>query len=427
MTDVQICNLALARLGDAKITTLGDATAQAQYCTLFYAQTVEELQTDLDWQFCRKLASVSANATAPAFGYSARYALPADFLRVLRINGIDEDENFSKWEIIGGFIHTDLTGPIQLDYVASITDTALFPPVFVELLTAKLAAHLALPLTGSKELFGQMVEIYGQSIQRPSVRSLTIAQAKDRAAATISNEEICRQAILRIGTAEQLGPSTQGMLLAQSLLPQVRDHLLLTGSWTWANKSAVLTANTLWPEFKWTYSYALPADCLRVYRVNDTEARTPEAAWEVQGSQLLTDAESDAPAWLTGRTYAVGNAVTQAGPVYRCTSAHTAGTFATDLAANRWVLWTGGVLCIEYISRETDPTKFDSGFVEALSTLLAAKLAVPLADDLNKAKLLTAEADSLLKTSAMRRDSTERRLRIKPAWVDSQLIRSRYA
>jgi hypothetical protein len=41
--------------------------------------------------------------------------------------------------------------------------------------------------------------------------------------------------------------------------------------------------------------------------------------------------------------------------------------------------------------------------------------------------LINAEADALLKTSAMRRDSTERRLRIKPAWVDSQLIRSRYA
>jgi len=427
MTDVQICNLALARLGDAKITTLGDATAQAQYCTLFYAQTVKELQTDLDWQFCRKLASATADATPPAFGYAGRFALPGDFLRVLRINGIDEDENFGKWEIIGGFIHTSLTGPIQLDYVANITAEASFPPIFVELLTAKLAAHLALPLTGSKELFAQMAQIYAESIQRPSVRSLTIAQAKDRSAATISNEEICRQAILRIGTAEQLGPSTQGMLLAQSLLSQVRDHLLLTGSWTWANKSAVLTAETLWPEFKWTYAYTLPSDCLRIYRVNDTEARTPEAPWEIQGAQLLTDDESEAPAWLTGRTYAVGHAVTHQSQVYRCLIGHTAGTFATDLAANRWVLWTGGVLCIEYISKVTDPTKFDSGFVETLSTLLAAKLAVPLADDMDKARLLTAEADALLKTSAMRRDSTERRLRIKPAWVDSQLIRSRYA
>lgn len=427
MTDVQICNLALARLGDAKITTLGDATAQAQYCTLFYAQTVKELQTDLDWQFCRKLASASADGTPPAFGYAARYALPADFLRVLRINGIDEDENFGKWEIIGGFIHTDLTGPIQLDYVANITAEADFPPIFVELLTAKLAAHLALPLTGSKELFDQMARIYADAIQRPSVTALTIAQAKDRTAAAISNEEICRQAILRIGSAEQLGPSTQGMLLAQSLLPQVRDHLLLTGSWTWANKSAVLTAQTLWPEFKWTYAYNLPADCLRVYRVNDTGTREPEAAWEIQGAQLFTDAESEAPAWLTGRAYTVGHAVTHEGSVYRCLLDHTAGTFATDLAANRWVLWTGGVICLEYISKVTDPTKFDNGFVEVLSTMLAAKLAVPVGNDLDKARLLTAEADSLLKTAAMRRDSTERRLRIKPAWVDSKLIRSRYA
>ena len=427
MTDVQICNLALARLGDARISSLSEQTAQAQYCTLFYAQTVEELQTDLDWQFCRKLASVSADGTPPAFGYANRFALPADFLRILRVNGIDEDENFSKWEIVGGFLHTSLTGPVQLDYVANVTTTTEFPSIFVELLTAKLAAHLALPLTGSKELFGQMMEIYTATIQKPSVTALTLAQAKDRSAATISNEEICRQAILRIGTAEQLGPSTQGMLLAQTLLPQVRDHLLLTGSWTWANKSAVLTAETLSPEFKWTYAFTLPADCLRVYRVNDTEARSPEAAWEIQGNQLLTDAESEAPAWVTGRTYPVGHAVTSGGLIYRCLTAHTAGTFATDLAANRWVLWTGGVLCVEYISKVTDPTKFDSGFVELLATMLAAKLAVPLAGDVDKARLFTNEAEALLKTSAMRRDSTERRLRIKPAWVDSQLIRSRYA
>ena len=427
MTDVQICNLALARLGDARISSLSEATAQAQYCTLFYAQTVEELQTDLDWQFCRKLATATADGTPPAFGYANRFPLPADFLRLLRINGIDEDENFGKWEIVGGFIHTSLTGPIQLDYLANITTTTLFPAVFVELLTAKLAGHFALPLTGSKELFGQMMEIYTGTLQKPSVTALTLAQAKDRTAATVSNEEICRQAILRIGTAEQLGPSTQGMLLAQSLLPQVRDSLLLTGSWTWANKSTTLTAETLSPEFKWAYSSALPSDCLRVYRVNDTGNRVTEAAWEIQGNRLLTDAESEAPAWLTGRSYVVGNAVTQGGLVYRCLLAHTAGTFATDLAANRWVLWTGGVLAIEYIARETDPTRFDNGFVELLSTTLAAKLAVPLAGDVDKARLINAEADALLKTSAMRRDSTERRLRIKPAWVDSQLIRSRYA
>jgi hypothetical protein len=427
MTDVQICNLALARLGDAKITSLSDATAQAQYCTLFYAQTVKELQTDLDWQFCRQLATVSATSPAPAFGYAARYALPAGFLRVLRINGIDEVENFGKWEIIGGFIHTSVTGPIQLDFIANVTDTSLYPPVFVELLTAKLAAHLALPLTGSKELFAQMSQVYVQSIQRPSVTSLTITQAKDRSAAPASNDEICRQAILRIGTADQFGPSTQSMLLAQSLLPQVRDSLLLTGSWTWANKSAVLTADALVPEFKWNYSYTLPADCLRVFRVNDVQRVSPESAWEVQGSKLLTNAESEAPEWITGRGYVIGTAVIFNSQVYRCLIDHTAGTFATDLAATRWVLWEGGVLAIEYIARETDPLKFDAGFIELLSLMLASKLAVPLAGDVEKARLLLTEAETFLKQSAMRRDSTERRGRLQPAWINSKLVRARYA
>lgn len=42
-------------------------------------------------------------------------------------------------------------------------------------------------------------------------------------------------------------------------------------------------------------------------------------------------------AWLTSTSYAVGAYVTQSGTTYRCLIAHTSGTFATDLAALKWV------------------------------------------------------------------------------------------
>ena len=42
-------------------------------------------------------------------------------------------------------------------------------------------------------------------------------------------------------------------------------------------------------------------------------------------------------AWATGNIYAVGNYVTSSGTTYYCVTAHTAGTFATDLAAGKWV------------------------------------------------------------------------------------------
>ena len=56
------------------------------------------------------------------------------------------------------------------------------------------------------------------------------------------------------------------MLLAKSLYPQVRDSLLLTGSWTWAMKSTTVAESLPRPEYKWAYRYAIPSDCLRVFR-----------------------------------------------------------------------------------------------------------------------------------------------------------------
>ena len=46
-------------------------------------------------------------------------------------------------------------------------------------------------------------------------------------------------------------------------------------------------------------------------------------------------------AWLTGTAYKIGDLVTDSGNYYRCLVAHTSGTFATDLAAVKWVLTAG--------------------------------------------------------------------------------------
>lgn len=48
--------------------------------------------------------------------------------------------------------------------------------------------------------------------------------------------------------------------------------------------------------------------------------------------------------WVTGAVYQVGNYVINNGNKYVCLTAHTAGTFATDLAAAKWELST-----VEYI------------------------------------------------------------------------------
>jgi hypothetical protein len=64
--------------------------------------------------------------------------------------------------------------------------------------------------------------------------------------------------------------------------------------------------------------------------------------------------------WATATIYEVGNVITQSGTIYRCVSAHTAGTFSADLAASKWVAWTSSVT--------------GTGTTNATATAIAAKL-----------------------------------------------------
>ena len=274
----------------------------------------------------------------------------------------------------------------------------------------------------SEELFKELQFLAG----KPALKNAVEARASSRPSSTLTEDELCRQAILRVGTAEQFGPSSQAMLLAKSLYPQVRDALLLTGSWTWAMKSTTVAENLPRPEYKWAYRYAIPSDCLRVFRVNDQDYATGDAAWEVSGNFVLCNSDSGAPDWVAGRSYEVGNVVTSTSAVYVCRVTGT--TKQPGVTANwttDWDVWLGSAITLEYVRKVTEVTLFDSLFIDLLTASLASKLAVPLTGDANKAALLAKETDILGKNPAMRRDSTERKGRIKPAWMSSKLVSSR--
>ena len=274
----------------------------------------------------------------------------------------------------------------------------------------------------SEELFKELQFLAGKTALKNAVET----RASSRPSSALTEDELCRQAILRVGTAEQFGPSSQAMLLAKSLYPQVRDALLLAGSWTWAMKSGTVIETLPRPEYKWSYRYALPSDCLRVFRVNDYDYSTGDSSWEVAGNFVLSNVDSGTPAWVVDRSYEVGNAVSNNGVVYRClVSGTTKQPGSTAGWTSDWDVWLGKAITLEYVRKVTDVTLFDSMFIDLLTANLASKLAIPLTGDANKALLLAKDSDSLAKSPAMRRDSTERKGRIKPAWMSSKLVSSR--
>jgi ribosomal protein S28E/S33 len=153
-SDVEICNLALARLGARSIVSLSEDSANARECKRAYSHALESELRAHPWSFARKRVQLAAASTDPAFGYAKQYPLPSDYLRILTHNGADGKASQEDFQIensdSGRVILTNLTSPINLVYIAKITDATQFDLLFTELLVCRLAYDLCEPITQSR-------------------------------------------------------------------------------------------------------------------------------------------------------------------------------------------------------------------------------------------------------------------------------------
>ena len=273
----QICKQAIMRLGS--IDTLKGQPMV--FANSFYDHTLEELLSDAPWAFAKKQVALIV-ATAPSQGFTKKYTLPTDVIQVLRVNNIDTTENFGQWEIMGGFLHTDIGAPIVIDYTANITDVALFPAPFIEALIARIASKIAIPLTGSGDLGSAMATVAMESMQRPSVKILIEKSAKPRTTTSANTvSEICRQAILRVGSADTFKPYGEPMSIATSLFDQTRNELFADFDWQFARSQSTLAFDLTPPLFGYAKRYALPVTALKVLRVNGVDEDENFGQWEI--------------------------------------------------------------------------------------------------------------------------------------------------
>lgn len=138
-SEVEICNLALSRLGDsATVSSINppEGSAQAEYCATFYPAARDELLEMHAWGF----ATVR---TKPARLEGAwDYVLPGNCLRVLNVSGYG-DWTMGLSEEGRRILHAEHEIS-EISYIARVTDTTLFSPLF----TAALSWHLSSMLAG---------------------------------------------------------------------------------------------------------------------------------------------------------------------------------------------------------------------------------------------------------------------------------------
>jgi hypothetical protein len=160
LTPVQICNIALGRIGSQKIADLTERSAEGMACNDLYELKRDEALEAAIWPFATVRSALTLQGTAPdEWGYS--YAYPAQCMRAQRIDdglrvrrreqeipyAIEMDSQGRK------LIYTDQPDAV-LVYTKKLTDTTLFQPSFIDALAWLIGAELALvlPVDDKKEV-----------------------------------------------------------------------------------------------------------------------------------------------------------------------------------------------------------------------------------------------------------------------------------
>lgn len=147
-SEVGIANRALQRLGAARITSLTESSVNARAVNASYTELRDALLREHTWTFAVKRAQLAASSSSPAFGPDEAYPLPSDFLKLLPPDA-QLHSNSLDWKIEGNTVVTDETAPLNVRYVARITDPNLMDPLFREALAMRLAKELCETLTQS--------------------------------------------------------------------------------------------------------------------------------------------------------------------------------------------------------------------------------------------------------------------------------------
>ena len=153
---VQICNIALSNLGEAKIAALTDENERARQCNLRYEDSRDAVLRSHPWSAAVTRASLAASSVAPAWGFAKKFALPSDCLRVL-----DIEDFYQSYKVEGKFIFTD-AGAVNLLYIQKVTDPQQFDSLLLHAIAMKLGAEIAEALTGRAELRDRMLSKYLQ-------------------------------------------------------------------------------------------------------------------------------------------------------------------------------------------------------------------------------------------------------------------------
>lgn len=178
-SEVDIANRALSMLGESRITSLSDNNKPARAMNARYELLRDAELAAYPWRFAVRRVQLAASTDVPEWGFTTIYDRPVDDLRPIKVggmfinaeaigvmyesSGIATEE--TPYEIIAGRIQTNLSAPLDYEYIARVTDAGSFDALFVEALAARLAADAAEELTQSNSKKEAALFVYKEALK----------------------------------------------------------------------------------------------------------------------------------------------------------------------------------------------------------------------------------------------------------------------
>jgi len=156
---VDICNGALNQLGATTILSLTEDSKNARLCNSRYTQVRDALFRSHPWNCLQKRVQIAADTTAPAWGFTYAYTLPADCLRLLKI--LDYDSNY---KVEGRKILSN-TSSMKILYVGRVTDPNEYDELLRETLSSSLGADIAFGVTSNNQTATNMYNLFKEKLR----------------------------------------------------------------------------------------------------------------------------------------------------------------------------------------------------------------------------------------------------------------------
>lgn len=164
-SEIEICNLALSRIGAFSIDSLDEKSKEARECKRSYGPARDQVLSDYPWNFSTIRADLALLSGVEPVGFEYAYAYPSNCLKARGIWRSVSTADPIPFEIVAAddlqskMIITDEEDAV-LEYTAGITVPNLFSKSFIDMLSYRLASDLAIPITKKSGIQSAMLQVY---------------------------------------------------------------------------------------------------------------------------------------------------------------------------------------------------------------------------------------------------------------------------